>query len=396
MSKDKSNKNFTYLTIINAIGGILEMFISTFLVAYFYTVTNYNYKIISLFYIASSIITPLCFVCFGNFVKTKNKVIIFRLSMIVYCIYILLIALLKEEIVNYYILVGILHGLAQGLYWVVCNVYINEIAKQEKVSKKFISIKSIVGNVTKIVFPIIFGAAIEFTSFFYIAKIIIPISILQLICSLFLKDINNSTKEKFSLSKYIKYIKENNVERIKKFYKISIYEGVANYLLSTLITVVIVMTFKTTLNLGVLTTVFSILSIISVYIFQKVYKNKNPKRIIIISAIIMFVSVIALVLKLNKITVIIYNLANCMFMVLLRNYALSKRYDSIGNYEEVKKKFLVEHQVVSEIVLGISRTFGYVFLFIMSLLNNIVYFKTTLLIVTVFIMLYAKELYEDR
>ena len=286
---------------------------------------------------------------------------------------------MHQFLVNYYILVGILHGLAQGLYWVVCNVYINEIAKQEKVSKKFISIKSIVWNVTKIVFPIIFGAAIELTSFFYIAKIIIPISILQLICSLFLKDINNSTKEKFSLSKYIKYIKENNVEKIKKFYKISIYEGVANYLLSTLITVVIVMTFKTTLNLGVLTTVFSILSIISVYIFQKVYKNKNPKRIIIISDIIMFVSVIALVLKLNKITVIIYNLANCIFMVLLRNYALSKRYDSIGNYEEVKKKFLVEHQVVSEIVLGISRTFGYVFLFIMSLLNNIVYFKITLL-----------------
>ena len=393
---DKLNRNFTCLTIINAIGGILEMFVSTFLVAYFYTITNYNYKIISLFYIASSIITPLCFVCFGNFVKTKNKITIFRLSMIVYCIYILMIALLKEKIVNHYIIVGILHGLAQGLYWVVCNVYINEIAKQEKISKKFISIKSIVGNVTKIVFPIIFGAAIEFTSFFYIAKIIILVSILQLICSLFLTDINNSKKYNFSLSKYIKYIKENSVPKIKNFYKISIYEGVANYLLSTLITVVIVMTFKTTLNLGILTTAFSILSIISVYIFQKVYKNKKPKKIILISAVIMFLSVIALVLKLNKITVIVYNLANCMFMVLLRNYALSKRYASIGNYEEVKEKFLVEHQVVSEIVLGISRTSGYVLLFIMSLFNNIIYFKITLLIVTIFIMLYAKELYKDK
>lgn len=395
MTKEKLNRNSICLLGTHAINSILYMFINTFLVAYFFTITNYNYKIISLYYLASFIAIPLCFWLLGDVVKTKSKVMVYRIGIVLYCIYILVIAFLKEQILEHYIILGFFYGVVQGFFWAAGHVLVNEVAGKEKLSKKFVSIKSIIGDICDILFPIIFGASIQFTSFFYIAKIIVPISIVQLTFSLFIKEEKNKNKENFNIIKYVKFIKNSKSEKIKTLYRIMFYEGIVHYLRATLITIVIVMTFKTTLNLGILTTIFSIFSIISVYIFQKVYINKKPKKCIIMCAAMLFLSVLGLLFEIDKTTVIIYNLVNSIFMVLLINYADIKRYSSTETYKEIKEKYLVEHQVLCESVLGVSRILSYTVLFIVSLLNNIIYFKILLLLATLCTILYAKELYKD-
>ena len=45
MTKDKLSRNAICLLGTNAVNSILYMFINTFLVAYFFTITNYDYKI---------------------------------------------------------------------------------------------------------------------------------------------------------------------------------------------------------------------------------------------------------------------------------------------------------------------------------------------------------------
>ena len=69
----------------------------------------------------------------------------------------------------------------QGFFWGAGHTLINEVVGEEKTSKKFIAIRAIVDKIARTVFPIIFGTSIEITSFFYIAKNVIPISILQFI-----------------------------------------------------------------------------------------------------------------------------------------------------------------------------------------------------------------------
>lgn len=395
MTKDKLNRNSIGLIGTNVINNVLYMFINTFMVAYLFTVTNYDYKIISLYYVASFIAIPLTFWLIGDIIKTKNKVTVYRIGIVLYCIYILTIAFLKEQILIYCIPLGAFYGIVQGFFWGAGHTLINEEVGKEKTSKKFIAIRSIVDKIAKIIFPIVFGASIEFTSFFYIAKIIIPISILQFIFSLLIKAKNHDQKESFNIIKYISYVKKHSTEKIKTAYKIMVLEGIVHYLLETLITIVIIMTFKTALNLGVLTTIFAIFSIISVYVFRRIYKDKNPKKFIIVSAVILLISIMSLVFNINRTTVVIYNLANSIFMVLLRNYAEMKRYNSTETYKEIREKYLVEYQVCSETLLGISRIIGYMLLFMISFSNNIIYFKGLLLIVTLCILLYAKELYKD-
>ena len=378
--KIKSKRNIIGLIGSCLINNILYMFLNTFMVAYFITLTNYDYQKISIYYVLSFTGILLTFLIFGKIVKNKSQVIVFRSGIVLYLIYILIIALLKEKIIIYYIYLGFFYGIVQGLFWVAAHTLINEYTKN--IENSFISIKSILSKISKIFFPIIFGASIQLTSFSYIAKIVLILSFVQFTFSLLIEDKKQINTKKYNLKEYIKYIKDN--ENFKNAYRISACDGIVHYLLETLITILIVITFKTTLSLGILTTIFSIFSMISVYIFQ--YKLKSSKNILRVSTIAMIISVIFILIDINKLTIIIYNLCNSLFLVLLMNNAETKGYEIIHEDKKVVDDYIVEHQVTWQIVLNISRIIGYLVLFVASIFNNLIIFKILLVLVTVVIV----------
>lgn len=380
----KKNRNAIGLMGACLVNNILYMFLNTFMVAYFITLTNYDYRLISIYYALSFVGILLTFLIFGGIIKNKNQVGVFRSGIVLYCVYILTIALLKEKIVDYYAYLGTFYGVVQGLFWVAGHTLINEYTKN--VENSFISFKSILSKILKIFFPIIFGASIQLTSFSYIAKIVVLLSLIQFSFSLLIKDKEKIHPKKYNLKEYINYIKNN--KRFKTAYKISACDGIVHYLLETLITILIVMTFKTTLSLGIITTICSICSILSVYIFQ--YKLKSNKTILKISSIAMVISVILLLFDISKITIIIYNLCNSIFLVLLMNTSETKNYDIINEDKKVIDDYIVEHQVTWQIVLNVSRIIGYLVLFIASLFNNMIIFKLLLVLVTIVIIFYSK------
>lgn len=384
INRIKKNRNIIGLTGACLINNVLYMFLNTFMVAYFITLTNYDYRLISIYYALSFVGILVTFLAFARTVKNRSQVIIFRSGIVLYCVYILIIALLKEKITTYYAYLGFFYGIVQGLFWVAGHTLINEYTKN--VENSFISFKSIFSKILRIFFPIIFGVSIELTSFSYIAKMVVILSIIQFSFSLLIKDKEKISDKKYNLSEYLKYIKNNN--RFKIVYKIAMCDGIVNYLLETLITILIVMTFKTTLSLGILTTIFAICSMISVYIFQ--YKLKSNKKILTISCIAMVISVLILLFDINKISIIIYNLCNSVFLVLLLNTAETKSYDIINEDSKVIKDYIVEHQITWQIAINIVRITAYIVLFLVSLVNNMILFKILLLFVTGVIIVYTK------
>lgn len=194
------------------------------------------------------------------------------MGMILNSIYVILIAILKENIINYYVILGIFYGIVQGFFWISLHSLINEYVGKK--INNFVSIKSIFDNILKILVPIVLGVSIEYTSFTYVANIVIFISVIQILFSLLIKDESAVSEKKYDIKGF--WLKYKNNELLKKCYKINGYGGIVNHLLDTIITIIIVMTFKTTISLGVLTTLFSICSIISVFIYQtKIKKRKN-------------------------------------------------------------------------------------------------------------------------
>lgn len=368
------------------INNVLYMFVNTFMVAYFITLTNYDYKQISIYYVLSFIAILLTFLTFGRIIKNKNQVWVFRSGIIAYCLYILILAFLKEKIVTYFAPLGFFYGIVQGLIWVAAHTLVNEHTQNN--TNKFISFKSIISKILKIFFPIVFGVSIELTSFSYVAKIVILLSITQFIFSLFIEDKAKTYDKKYNLKEYINLVKNN--DKFKTVYKLCICDGIVNYLLETLIVILTVMTFKTTISLGVITTITAICSILSVYIFQ--YKLKSNWKILKICNIMMISSVLLLLINISKPTIIIYNICTAIFLVILSNTGDTKRYEIVSENEIVVKDYIVEHQVVCEAILNITRIIAYILLFVISLFNNIVLFKILLLLVTIVILIYSKLL----
>ena len=104
----------------------------------------------------------------------------------------------------------------------------------------------------------------------------------------------------------------------------------------------------------------------------------------------MMISVLLLIFDTNKISIIIYNLCNSVFLVLLLNTAETKSYDIINEDKTVIKDYIVEHQIVWQIALNVSRIIGYLVLFVASLFNNMLVFKILLFLVTIVIVIYSK------
>ena len=386
MKEEKLSKSAIGIMGSLLINNVLYMFVNTFMVAYFITLTNYDYKQISIYYALSFIAILLTFLTFGRIIKNKNQVWVFRSGIIAYCLYILMLAFLKEKIVTYFAPLGFFYGIVQGLIWVAAHTLVNEHTQNN--TNKFISFKSIISKILKIFFPIVFGVSIELTSFSYVAKIVILLSITQFIFSLFIEDKAKTYDKKYNLKEYINLIKNN--DKFKTVYKLCICDGIVNYLLETLIVILTVMTFKTTISLGVITTITAICSILSVYIFQ--YKLKSNWKILKICNIMMISSVLLLLINISKPTIIIYNICTAIFLVILSNTGDTKRYEIVSENEIVVKDYIVEHQVVCEAILNITRIIAYILLFVISLFNNIVLFKILLLLVTIVILIYSKLL----
>lgn len=386
MKEEKLSKSAIGIMGSLLINNVLYMFVNTFMVAYFITLTNYDYKQISIYYALSFIAILLTFLTFGRIIKNKNQVWVFRSGIIAYCLYILILAFLKEKIVTYFAPLGFFYGIVQGLIWVAAHTLVNEHTQNN--TNKFISFKSIISKILKIFFPIVFGVSIELTSFSYVAKIVILLSITQFIFSLFIEDKAKTYDKKYNLKEYINLVKNN--DKFKTVYKLCICDGIVNYLLETLIVILTVMTFKTTISLGVITTITAICSILSVYIFQ--YKLKSNWKILKICNIMMISSVLLLLINISKPTIIIYNICTAIFLVILSNTGDTKRYEIVSENEIVVKDYIVEHQVVCEVILNITRIIAYILLFVISLFNNIVLFKILLLLVTIVILIYSKLL----
>lgn len=390
----KLKKQTMALIICEIVMSISMMFANTFLIAYFFQLTNQNITVISMYYIISYAITGVIFWLAGDIIKTKNRIQVFRYGMILNCIYILMIGLLGEKCKDYYVVLGILFGISQGVYWIAAHTLRSVMIPFED-TKNYISIQGIISQIIKIVFPIVIGTSIELTSFKDVAIIIFILTIVQILASTKLKQ-EKIEQEEFNILHYISKLKKlgKKAEGIKRMYKIAFYEGINSSLMGTLITIIIMMAFHTSFNLGALTTVFAILAIIANMIYKKYYKEEFAKGYIIICTVIPILSVIGFLVGINQTTVIIYNIANAIFITILSNIKATQRYNCL-DIEELKE-YKIEHQSMFEIFMGLGRVCAYIILLIVGLLDNMTCFKILLFLATLSFIPSSIDLYKSN
>lgn len=394
--KTKLDRSAKSLMACDLTNNIINLFGETFLVAYFLQISNENIIQVSTFYIILYLILGVGSILLGNIIKSKPKkrVSIYRFGIIIKSIYILLIILFKNKISHYFIIFAIFYGIAEALYWSTHDVMNIQIVDKEN-RKKYMTTKRILSKFINILVPIILGTSIELTSFGNIAIYLFVLTLFQIIMSLQIdtnKFVINDKIQKYSLKDYTTYLSNEQKENINKVYELAFLYGIMMDTIRVLVVVITIMTFKTSLNFGILTTIFSVFSMISLYLFNKLYQKKYAKRLLLFCATLVVLGVLGLILNINKTTLIIYNFTYSITVYILEVMFKIKADDIVK--ENNIEKWLVEYHTFTEGFMEIRRITGFILMLLVGLLNNVIYFKLLLLIVTISIPIYARIMYK--
>ncbi len=386
--KIKSEQNI--IIIMDAIKKIMTIFLGPFLTAYFISTSTNSILNIAIYYIFTYATMALSTLVVAALAEKRNRIKIFRIGIILNFIYILIIILLKEKIINYLPIISILYGISASCYYFPYNLFIiNKVKNTERTNymvKLFITI-SVVG----ILFPIIFGSIITITNYILTAVIVLFISLIQIILSFFITDNHNGDLEEYNLKKAWLELKKNKQVINCLAGEFFIGMNICNGALETVMVILILNSFKTNINLGIITSIATLLSILVVKIYGLIYNKRDDKKVIIISSIIPVISlIIFLILKTNT-TVIIYKFSYVIFAEILSLVRKIKIFN-LSNSKIVNKSNQCEFNAIREVTLNVGRVTGYTLLLLAGLTQSAIVLNIVTIILTLSLLVMSINL----
>ena len=386
--KIKTEQNI--IIIMDAIKKIMTIFLGPFLTAYFISTSTNSILNIAIYYIFTYVTMALSTLVVAALAEKRNRIKIFRIGIILNFIYILIIILLKEKIINYLPIISILYGISASCYYFPYNLFIiNKVKNTERTNymvKLFITI-SVVG----ILFPIIFGSIITITNYILTAVIVLFISLIQIILSFFITDNHNGDLEEYNLKKAWLELKKNKQVINCLAGEFFIGMNICNGALETVMVILILNSFKTNINLGIITSIATLLSILVVKIYGLIYNKRDDKKVIIISSIIPVISlIIFLILKTNT-TVIIYKFSYVIFAEILSLVRKIKIFN-LSNSKIVNKSNQCEFNAIREVTLNVGRVTGYTLLLLAGLTQSAVVLNIITIILTLSLLVMSINL----
>lgn len=386
--KIKTEQNI--IIIMDAIKKIMTIFLGPFLTAYFISTSTNSILNIAIYYIFTYATMALSTLVVASLAEKRNRIKIFRIGIILNFIYILIIILLKEKIINYLPIISILYGISASCYYFPYNLFIiNKVKNTERTNymvKLFITI-SVVG----ILFPIIFGSIITITNYILTAVIVLFISLIQIILSFFITDNHNGDLEEYNLKKAWLELKKNKQVINCLAGEFFIGMNICNGALETVMVILILNSFKTNINLGIITSITTLLSILVVKIYGLIYNKRDDKKVIIISSIIPVISlIIFLILKTNT-TVIIYKFSYVIFAEILSLVRKIKIFN-LSNSKIVNKSNQCEFNAIREVTLNVGRVTGYTLLLLAGLTQSAVVLNIVTIILTLSLLVMSINL----
>lgn len=357
--------NFNVLFILKILKNILWNFSDSFFILYFLGISYNNILSLGIYKLISITVLYITIFLFRNISKSKYRIHLLRIGIFFEFVYFFLIFMLKEKLIDNIILLGIIYGIAEGLYFSVYDViesYGVNNTSRNKFSGYYIVIKSIIS----ILFPLIFGGLISIEGFSKCIFLVLIIVVLMIIMSFIFKDIYFYEDKKVNLNKYVELINDNNIP-INRIYKIYIFYGFTYSLgaFSNIVTLYIIKIFNDSFSLGIFTSIFSIISCIIGLLFSKLISKHNNIKYISISMSFTIITLVLMVFSCNFVTVVIFNFFQTISKTLL-SLINDNTVANISNYKLVKQKYKIEYFLGCETALFIGRVISYCIFITMS------------------------------
>ena len=195
--------NYNILYSLKIFKNILSTFLDTFLVLYFFQLSNSNILPIGIYKLISVITIWLVIFLVRNICKSNQRINLLRIGIILNFIYFFTLIILKEKVVDYIYFVGVLYGLQEGFYYSVYNM-IESDGITNDLRQKFVGSTHAVNSILSILLPVLFGYIVLKSGFVNSLIIFIILIVIQIILSYLFDDVNLPKYNKVNFKKFKK------------------------------------------------------------------------------------------------------------------------------------------------------------------------------------------------
>lgn len=363
-------------------GKVISVFKDIFLGIYFLKITQGNIVDVSMYYI-TFFLTYLTCLLIVNKLQKMNLVSMFRVGIFLNLMQCMILLIVGEQISNYIIHFAIFASIGNAFYYYPEQILIKRINKEENF-QNYITKDQILKYLINIILPIILGYCISRNSYELAFIVLIVLISISFIFSLFIKgfDLEHG---KINLKKFFVNINKNGDKKLMTLLSFrTVFRGLSSFgVLSTLITIITFLVVSTELSLGSISSFITIISILVVYCINKYVKRENLSKVFIPMSIIQ--SIVVIILTFSMMYINIENLLHIgpltisvgLLLVLLYNVVngiinpIFETSNSVVYYECMCKQNVSIEDEPSyifwfEIMINISRSFGYLVLIFVS------------------------------
>jgi len=382
----KDNKSSVCLVVCHLLFNVINLFVSTFLIAHIYTLTSdiFSYVIkVAIFQISAYLVMLVAYYLFSFVVDKTNRIWVYRLGNILNTALVVVTIFYGKNLAEIVVLAGALKGLADAAYYASYNVLRHEIISRKSV-EKFTAVINVLNKIVGVVCPILLGFLIDISTYSMVAVYVLIISLILIAISFFIKA-ERPSESSFTIKEYFARLKadEKTYKKIKSVYLTCAFFGVTTATQS-LLSINIMMLLGSSFSLGLMSGIFAIVSTIVVIMVSK-YTEKGKRKILyIFCSILPVISAVIFITNPNLLTLIIYN-AFIVVTETVNNMILSiyryKNLKEAGLYQDI-----AEHQCVVESIYQVVRIVTYFILILISLLKNYILFQVVFVI---FVSLYC-------
>ncbi|OZM57499.1 MFS transporter [Lottiidibacillus patelloidae] len=354
----KGHRSLGFLLLIGGLYSLSVALSNTFVNVYLWKQSKEFFDI-AIYNLSSVILQPIAFILAGMLAKHIDRIYVLRIGIIFLSAFFLSVLLLGTSSTDFIVILGALHGIGFGVYWLAYNVLSFEITEPDT-RDFFNGFSGVLGSFAGIVGPITAGLFItrmELNKGYYL---IFTISLIMFALAVFLSFFikKRDARGSFKLKEVLNERKRN--KNWKNILHANFFQGFRGGTFVFLIGLWVYITTESELSLGTFALIQSAISLVAFSLAGKLIKPKNRVKSILFAGATMYIAILIIAFHLTFIKLLIYGVIIAFAFPFLIVPFMSITYDVIGEANNSGNK-RIEFLVVRDVYLNLGRVVSILF-----------------------------------
>ncbi len=378
LKKYKLTRDLYLMITFSGLRNISDLFFGTFFISYIMQLATNEILAVSTYKLFEFTATAAGFFLFANWCKKYGKVSVFALNLVPKVLLLMAIILLGDNVVNYIMPLGLLYGIGASMYHLPMNSMTGEKVPAHMMGR-YIGIKSAIIYTVKILAPIILGLFITVGSYTEMAYVLLGLTVVELVLMCFFTKSRHGQSASADFAGFFRCMLRFPI--IRGMFMIEGLRGFAIGLMDTIVPMYTVYMFHTDLNLGIFTTIFSMISIVCAWLFGKYARREMYPKILGACMAMILIGVGLFVTWTVPATFVLYNF---VYATAIKTFS---QINDVTTFNVSKSKCMsknhrIEYFVFRDFALFIGRWIGFVGLMYIGVFGGYEWLRWYLLVIT--------------